>query len=205
MHSIWRILLIIVGIAFPAESPYVQNGRLNSEAVHDAYMESEFQSLKQGLERFLGQSRASITPQDEAIVCKYLGVLYAVDTLTLAKSEGYFNRLLELAPNVQIFDLYPPQRIIDFFERIKGDFQARQQYAENFDALGNPIPSPNQGGDAGKTKKRKAPETRLERKNGSSKWIWWTTGAVVAGGAIGLYIWSQSSPEPQRKVTEVTP
>ncbi len=208
MRFFWSCLLLSTWMGVSAENPFLKGDKLDTEAVSAAYMDAEFESIKKGLENFLKRSGAAIAPEEKAIAFKYLGVIYGADERTVAKSETYFHLMLELAPNIQIIDMYPSDRVKAIFERVKIEFMAKKEYDTKYDAMGNPIHNSGGGGRvtapaSSSPSERKAGSGQIQG-SGGRKWLWWGAGLLAAGAGIALYIWTDSSSEPERNVTEVT-
>jgi hypothetical protein len=171
------------------------NGRLDQTALAKAYKESDWDKVTEVLESYLRRKGDNKVELEERIFAfKYLGTIYAADSLTHTKSESYYNRLLDLSPSVEIFDLYASKKINDFFESVKRDHERSRNYANKFDTYGREQKSPADQGapkDSMPAMVSKQPipqpiparqETRIKDKS-SSAWIWWTVGIAAAAGA----------------------
>jgi hypothetical protein len=195
---LFLLLTLLFQFAAPIEAFGVRrDGKLDQPALSKAYRESEWTPVCNALEGYLNHYEASKIDLDERIFAyKYLGVIYASDSLTHTRAESYFNRLLELSPNIELVDMYASKKIIEFFHEVKRDYQSQVAYSSTYDEFGHKIKSPASSKDSvSKAPPEAAPlqtgpkskQTHQELKK-NNKWVWWTVGAVVTTGVgAGAY------------------
>jgi len=218
-----------MGFSAPAHFGLRQDGTLDQPALAHAYMESDWDLVTTTLESYLrlhGDSRVS--PEERIFAYKYLGVIYAADSLYHSKSESYFTRLLKLSPKVEIFDLFPSKKVDDFFHDVKREYEDQLKYTEHFDSFGHETDKKNgQKGSETTSAKNKSsgdsisafasqqrspkpvPVKNAQReaslKPKSSAWVWWTVGiaATAAAGAGAYYLASQEPGTHVEKEPEI--
>lgn len=94
------------------------DGSLDRPAISKAYFEGESWTVINALEAFRkGSWRA--TRDDSLFLLKYLGATYAADPSTRAKAEDCLGRLVRMAPETDLQDLYLPQSAQALFQQIK--------------------------------------------------------------------------------------
>ncbi len=168
--------------------------RMNSQAIHKAYTESEWEYLKTNLEGVLRTKGDANVPREDRIVAyKYLGVICAADSGSRPKAISYFNRLLDLSPAIELVDLFPSERVIEVFNSVKREKASQAEYVKNHDQFGNLIHKD-------KSKKEETlpmPKPVVSRSDTkSSSWLWWTAGSAIAvGAAVSAFVLIQSEPE----------
>jgi hypothetical protein len=128
-------------------------------------------------------------------------VIYAADTSTRIRAESYFNRLLDLAPNIELIDMYAPPKIVEIFERIKEEKRKDKLYREHFDAYGNPIQPLTSPTTALPGKEKKVPDPKIKQEKSSHAWVWWTIGAAAVGAGVGFYFLGLDHGSGDRTVT----
>ncbi len=156
-------------------------------------MESEFVKVAGALESFRKSNPPSAPKVDWIFTYKYLGVIYASDSTQSVRAEQNFNRLLEVSPNIELVDMFAPQKIQSLFDQVKADFKKRQEYTSRYDDLGMPL----------KQNQDSTPRPLETSRKSNKKWVWWTTaGSIVVAGAA-YFIWSEYIKEPESKFTRV--
>ncbi|MEO7778890.1 MAG: hypothetical protein ABIY63_15260, partial [Fibrobacteria bacterium] len=140
-----------------------RDGKLDQPALSKAYRESEWIPVRNALEGYVNHYEASKIDIDERIFAyKYLGVIYASDSLTRTRAESYFNRLLELSPNIEIVDMYASKKIIDFFHEVKRDYLNQVAYSSTYDEFGHKIKSPGSVNDSVRNPRTDVPAPRTD-------------------------------------------
>jgi hypothetical protein len=192
-------LASITWASAPAGFGIGKDGRLDMPAIRKAYQESEFEKAGAFLEKFLKDRTRAASREDSIFAFKYLGVIYAADSLGQTRSESYFNRLLTISPHIELVDMYVSSRIQAKFDEVKREFRRQADYRSRFDALGNPLPA---GSGEGHATGSGTPATGAgpEVSDGKSRaWIFWTAAlaAVGVGSGVGIYLWSESLDGPK--------
>lgn len=182
---------------------------LHFSEIEKAYRDGELGEVRADLEAFLKERGDAATREELVFSYKYLGVVYAADSAQQPKAESYFHRLLTHSPRIQILDLYPSPRIQEIFQRIQTEFQARTDYAHQFDSFGNPVnPRSNSGNPPSATtpptkaepKKRNTGPTQAQTIDSSKPALWmWIGGMAVVGGGIAAYWWLQREPDAKNQ------
>ncbi|MEO6039345.1 MAG: hypothetical protein ABIQ93_13110 [Saprospiraceae bacterium] len=214
----WRVWLAIGILIFPsiveAGFGFMPDGRIDQAALRGAYVEGEFDKVMNVLEAALKSKRKMTVREDRIFTEKYLGVIYAADSSTYPKAESHFYQVLELAPSIELADMFVSQRVQDFFARVKTDFLKNKSYAESFDQYGNPLaakPSPP-ASVAVKSAEPKPPRPSVPDKavapkkaaavkpsESSRTWLWIGVSAITVGLGTGYYLWSRRPSEPAPK------
>lgn len=195
MMSRYRFILLFLwlGSIVPgaaAEATISKEGRLNMAFLRKAYTEGEFEPVRQTLETFMKKHEQGATRDEKVFSHIYLGVIYAADSSSSVRAEHHFNALLDLAPNIELVDMFIPPKIQHMFDRVKHDFIRAKEYGRKYDALGNPIA---EGGTAEAPAKEAQPATLKKEKPGSY-WALATLGTAAAVGAgVGLYYLAATS------------
>lgn len=186
-------LILTVFLAVSAHAGFGLNpdGTLDTAAIRQAYIESDFDNIKALLETRATDKANPLSRDEKVFAYKYLGVLYAAE-IAKVRAENYFNRLLELSPQIELLDMYTSPSIQDMFLKVKNDFQARSDYARNYDALGNPI---------SKSKRERSADSG--DKKGLRPWVYWTAGAVAVGAGVGTYFLLAGGEEPVNSVRDI--
>jgi tetratricopeptide (TPR) repeat protein len=198
VFSILTLLAIISHVhAAPGFSP---------QSMKQLYKDGEFEKVRAQLESFLKRSDATASREDRILAYKYLGVVYASKQDGIPQAEAYFFRLFDLAPKVQLTELYVSSSVNDLFQKTRERFLSEKQTSSSIDEYGNPIENKNAGqvdpsDTVTKTKEpnRNSPrQTAVTEKKGPSIWPW-MLGAVVVGGGIGLYVMSSEEPDAKKE------
>jgi hypothetical protein len=203
------LVLAMLPISGLSANRMVVNGKLQLDVLNKAFMESDWESVTRELEAFLKSKKTESLPVHDRIAAyKYLGTIYAADSLTRSRAETDFFLLLDLSPDIEIADLYVSNPINDFFHQIKRKHQAQKEYESKFDSYGFPKQSEAQPKPAPLTARppktgsesapKSAPKPAEIREPGGHAWIWWTTGAL-AMAAIGTYLYLAYEEPPENK------
>jgi hypothetical protein len=178
------LLLSGAGLASAADPAINTQGRLNMVLLRQAYTEGEFEPVRQTLENFLKKHEQGATRDEKVFSHIYLGVIYAADSGSGVRAEHHFNALLDLAPNIELVDMFIPPKIQHMFDRVKHDFIRAKEYGRKYDALGNPIAET----DPAKPPEDKPKQATMKKEKRGSYWALVTLGAAAAVGAgVGIY------------------
>jgi hypothetical protein len=221
----WRYALLLVLVFYefgPAATPksnaHGNEGpsairseeSLDQEAIQRLYSNSDWDVVKNQLESYLRRKGDGNVREEERIFAyKYLGVIYAADSLTTARAESYFHRLLDLSPEIDILDMFASKRVNNLFAETKSDHRRRAEYNKNHDRYGKAITSTSSNAkDSSSISKTKAaipfPASRNEKQaaTGNHSWIWWTSGSIIiAGAATAIFLLSTQDENSKTKVT----
>jgi hypothetical protein len=204
LHTLF-LLISSLCVSSHAAFGLLPDGHLDMAAIRKAYMESDFVPVRETLEAFYKAHRRDATRDEKVFTHVYLGVIYAADSIQDAKAESHFNALMDIAPNIELVDMFVPPKIQNIFDRVKHDYLRMKEYGRKYDALGNPLPNASdsaEGKPLSKTPPEKKASMRPERQ--SHAWMWWTAGCIATVGAgVGLYILATSG-SPSDNVTHAT-
>lgn len=169
------------------------DGHLDQGNLREAYKTGDFEKVRASLENFRKNGLDNAIREDQIFTNKYLAVIYAADSTTINRAESYFNLVLEIAPNIELADMFVSRRVQDIFDRVKNDFERNRKYTSQFDQFGNAIKSlPPETVKPATTAIPNSPKIK-EEKSASRKWLWIGTTLVAVGAGTGLYLLSQSS------------
>ena len=210
MHSVLNKLILFLSVPAIAFGAFgvAPDGHLDKKTLSSAYQESEFEPVRVSVEKYLKQKGDAATREDKIFAFKYLGVIYASDSSSRIRAESYFNRLLDLAPNIELIDMYVSPKIMEIFENIKNERRRNEEYRQKFDAFGNPIkpsiaPSPNSSAKDQDKLPTDAPLTKakIQKQESNMNWLWWTIGGVaVVGAGVGYYMMNNEQASPGRTI-----
>lgn len=210
-----------LGHSAPSQFGISRDGKLDQPAIARAYKESDWDQVTGALEGYLRRHGDSkVSPEERIFAYKYLGVIYAADSLSRSKAESYFTRLLNLSPKVEILDLFASKKVNELFDQMKFDHDRRSKYSQQFDSYGRESnPSLSSMGQPSPTSFDQSPldsiptiaiHTRLPQpvpvrptresslKTKSKAWVWWTVGiAAAAGAGAGIYYLSSQDTGPK--------
>jgi len=204
-------------LLFAAYLPTLGAPKLDYTKVKGLYKEGEFEKVRDELETFLKKADSHASREDKITAYKYLGVIYGSKPGGKPQSETYFFRLFDLAPKVNLTELYVSSSVDQIFRDTRERFIAEKQSSGSVDEFGNPkIDDDTQGeqmtmaaqkgkaSDSLGIKESKAPiknEPKSQPKLGQKKMkVWpWVLGAAVVGGGVGVYLMtSQAQPEEHK-------
>lgn len=202
------LILVMLPLSGMAADHVVVNGKLRLDALNKAFMESDWENVTRELEAFLKSGKKETLPvQDRIAAYKYLGTIYAADTLTRSRAETDFFLLLDLSPDIEIADLYVSNSINDFFQEIKRKHRAQKEYESKFDSYGfpkQPVGQPKATPVAGNPG-NPVPKPAQIRESGGHAWIWWATG-TLAMAAVGTYLYlSYQEPPANKRISAAIP
>jgi hypothetical protein len=189
LTNCWLLGMCLVQVLHAAPD---KQQKIDPEAIHKAYTESDWEQIKTNLEGVLRkQGDANVSREERILAYKYLGVICAADSTSRPKAISYFNRLLDLSPNIEIVDLFPSEKVTEIFNATKREKESQTQYMKNHDRFGNALtPQPSS-----RTQSLPMP-ARATPKAESSNWLWWTAGSALAvGAAVSTYVMVQSGTE----------
>ena len=213
-HFIWILAL------FCAYLPAFAGPKLDNAKVKALYKDGEFEMIREELEIFLKSADSDASREDRITAYKYLGVVYGTKLGGKPQAETYFFRLLDLAPIVNLTELYVSSSVDQIFRDTRERFIAEKQSASAVDEFGNPktvvdaqaYPMARPKGKQTDSLARFATKTPIKNKpkaqpNLSDKKVkvWpWVLGAAVVGGGVGLYLMT-SQATPEKNQTLVAP
>jgi hypothetical protein len=216
--SAYRLhILAFFGLVFSVLSVLAES-KLDLGKIKTLYKDAEFENVRISLEDFLRKSNATASREDNVSAYKYLGVIYASKPGGRPQAEAYFFRLLDIAPKVNLTELYVSSSVNEVFIETRNRFISEKQSANAVDEFGNnrgqDVTSKDDQGDAmalvanqsgsigsSEQKGNKAP-IKNEPRNSQTMQnkrlsIWpWILGATVLGGGIGLYVLTSQEKEP---------
>jgi hypothetical protein len=216
IRSLFLSICLFLAFSSVFAAPALQSGPLSQ--VKQLYKDGEFEKVRTQLEAFLKHSDASASREDRILAYKYLGVVYASKPDGTPQAEAYFFRLFDLAPAVQITELYVSSTVNDVFKKTRERFISETQSSGAVDEFGNPLVkgnSPkNEDGDAmvratsknatkdslrepiTKAPIRNTPNSQASLQTKKPK-IWpWILGAAVVGGGVGVYLLTSQESQP---------
>jgi hypothetical protein len=183
---------------------------IQQDAILKAYSESDWDQVTSQLEAYLRlHGDANVSKEERIFAYKYLGVVFAADTVTKARAESYFHRLLDLAPEIEILDMFASKKVTDLFDNLKAEHQKRLDYKKSHDQYGQVVgTTPSSGFDSLRTQRHSKtiplPAKVGPKKDGGHAWVWWTAGTAVTAGAItGIYLLTSQSSE-SKTLTQTT-
>lgn len=190
--------------------------QLSYPAIKKLYLEGELERIRVTLETFLKENAGAAQTNDRIFAYKYLGVIYATEPEGYPVAETYFYRLLRLAPNAHLSDLYVSSAVQGLFEKTQERFRKERRDISEYDEFGNPrdkggagkgladnpgkrdsLGSPNAGRPTEPVPK---PRVRPDSKTKSMVWPWVAGGVAIT--AIGGYIW-YANQEKGKKVIPI--
>jgi hypothetical protein len=199
------VLGLLVCLSAAAEVAISPEGRLNMAVVRKSYTEGEFEPVRQTLETFLKKYERTATRDEKVFSHIYLGVIYAADSSSGVRAEHHFNALLDLAPNIELVDMFIPPKIQHMFDRVKGDFMRAQEYGRKYDALGNPIVEPSEKGD-GSSAQEGPKQASFKKEKRGSIWALAALGTAAAVGAgVGIYYMASADDGGKKNPGSDTP
>ena len=161
---------------------------LDTSAIHALYMDGEFESAIEQLER---ASREGLLKShtDSVFAYKHLGVMYAARYETMERGKNYMYRLLTIEPTVRILDMYASEMIYMIFRNVKAEFEIRTARPQDSLAVGT---SSFRTDSIREGSPRKVRQRRV--------WPYWTAGALVlAGAAVTAYFLVQDDSPPAKR------
>jgi hypothetical protein len=203
---------IWVMLFFCAYLPAFSGAKLDYARVKSLYKDGEFEVIREELERFLKNANSNASREDLITAYKYLGVVYGSKLGGKPQSETYFFRLLDLAPMVNLTELYVSSSVDQIFRDTRERFISEKQSSSAVDEYGNPktaedtkidpmAKAANKGKQADSlarlatktpTKNTSQTQPRISEKKVK---VWpWVLGAAVVGGGVGLYLMTSQSP-----------
>jgi hypothetical protein len=201
LRNLTFTLLLLLAASFS----WAAKTGINQDAIQKAYSDSDWDLVKNQLEGYLKKhGDANVSKEERIFAYKYLGVICAADSVTQARAESYFHRLLDLSPEIDIVDMYASKRVGELFRTVKNEHQGRIDYQQKHDKYGQVVVAPNSqptslsdSMPAPRHRETMPLPAKASPKNAKSHaWLWWTTGTAVTAGAIaGIYVLSSQSSE----------
>jgi hypothetical protein len=165
-------------------SPVTPHPILDTAAIHALYMEGEFESATEQLERAIGEGLLK-SHADSVFAYKHLGVMYAAKYETTERGKNFMYLLLTIEPSVKILDMYASEMIYMIFRNVQAEYLLR---------TGRPNDSTAQ---VAKDSSKGGPSIKANR---SRAWPYWAAGALaLAGAGTAAYFLSQDDPAPSKK------
>ncbi|MFC1586148.1 hypothetical protein ACFL5V_11415 [Fibrobacterota bacterium] len=172
----------------------LEDGSLNREEIQKLYFDGEFEPVAAALEQFR-KINPQASEEDRIFMYKYLSVVYAANSETRDKAESYMYQLLKLVPAVDLMDMYISDSIKAIFNKVKTEYQARNQPAapkeqkKQSDPVVVKKPDPAPAPQAPAEKEADKPEP-------NRRWIWWTAGGLAVAGAVTAFVLLSGDEEP---------
>jgi hypothetical protein len=116
-----RLLLLLT---LPCASAFASlglrtDGHLDMPELNQAYLDGEKPEVRTILEGFLKHHPDDVTREEKMFTHLYLGVLWAYDSLAMARSASHFEALLQLDPAADPGDLPMPLVVRNYFVKVK--------------------------------------------------------------------------------------
>ncbi len=204
----WPIL--VAGLSIPlslAGATPASKAKIDRSHIQDLYHAGELKAIESKLVGLLKQ-RPVLSKSDSIFVYKYVGVALAADSLSKPLAKDYLYKLLALAPDVDIIDMYVSDGIYALFTDVRKEFLTRSKYVQSKTAIESGKSNAIDDTLSQPVKPRTAnASTRAQPADRSNKrWLFWTLGgAAVAGGAIALYLLTQTAASAPRDTISNAP
>jgi hypothetical protein len=199
----WRIAIAgtLVSLSFATAAPSVS---IDRDHIQELYHAGELKSIETQISALL-KRRPTLSKSDSIFAYKYQGVVLAADTLSKLLAKDYFYKLLTLAPDVDIIDMYVSEGIYALFTDVRREFLARSKYVQSKTSIEAGIGKNKSENEVDTLVQPVKPRTaslpqRVQKPDNSSKqWLYWSLGGTVVSGAlVGLYFMSQEQEPPKR-------
>jgi hypothetical protein len=95
------------------------DGHLDMPELNQAYLDGEKPEVRSVLEGYLAQHPSDVTRDEKMFTHLYLGVLWAHDSLAMARAARHFEALLRMDPEADPGDLPMPLTVRNFFVQVK--------------------------------------------------------------------------------------
>jgi hypothetical protein len=192
-HWLWILWILC------AHAPAFPGTELDNAKIKTLYQDGEFEKVREELEDFLKQGNAEASREDRITAYKYLGVIYGSKPGGKPQSETYFFRLFDLAPRVNLNELYVSSSIDQIFRETRERFVAEKLSSSSVDEFGNPkVLADSKSSVQHQTKPRqKVTEKPIK--------VWpWVLGAAVIGGGISVYFLTSGAPSERQNTLEAS-
>ena len=201
MKIILVLPLLLIGLA-SARLGLRPDGKLDINYLRETYQDGEVETVRNVLESYR-KKRENVADMEEKIfLYKYLGVIYAADSLERNKAENCFNQLLVLSPSIELTDMYASTKIQSIFQEVKQEYLRNREYQSHFDAFGHPltVPAPDSTAKAATAKDSTQSSNQtaavFEAPKHNRKWLWWGAGLAAAAVGTGVVLWvAQEDPK----------
>lgn len=110
-----------------SKSQPVKKDTLDRTRIHAEYGDGNFETVLKLLEDYRTQHK-EFRPLDSLFVAKYLGVVYASNPATREKGKYWLYRMLQIAPNADVMDMYVGEEVDRTFEKVRQEFIVRRNY-----------------------------------------------------------------------------
>jgi hypothetical protein len=120
-YMLTRLLLLLSLPCAPAFAALGirADGHLDMSELNQAYLDGEKPEVRSVLEGFLKHHPADVTRDEKMFTHLYLGVLWAKDSLAMARAARHFEALLRIDPEADPGDLPMPLAVRNFFVQVK--------------------------------------------------------------------------------------
>lgn len=117
-HRIFFLILTNAMLHFVAAAP---STAFDFNRVHGFYRNGDFDKVIHDLEGFV-KSRRKCTQAESIFVEKHLAVVYAANPATRELGRYHMHRLLDLAPNSELIDMFVGEEVDGVFEKVRKEF-----------------------------------------------------------------------------------
>ncbi|MEO7423607.1 MAG: hypothetical protein ABI036_00370, partial [Fibrobacteria bacterium] len=116
----------VSGAANPLDSisPSVPMPSLNQKAIHDEYMNGNFEAVLTRIETFR-KNNPDHSREDSLFIARHLGVVLAADPRTVEAAKYWMHRTLMLSPEADLSGMYASEAIERMFREMKEEEEAR--------------------------------------------------------------------------------
>jgi hypothetical protein len=104
--------------------PALQIPRLDQKAVHDEYMNGNFEAVLKRIEAFRKET-PDHSREDSVFIARHLAVVLAADPRTVEAGKYWMHRLLLLSPGADLTGMYASEAIERMFGEMKDEEEAR--------------------------------------------------------------------------------
>jgi hypothetical protein len=106
------------------------DGHLDMPELNQAYLDGEKPEVRSVLEGYLRRHPADVSRDEKIFTHLYLGVLWAQDSLAMARAASHFEALLRMDPEADPGDLPMPLAVRNFFVQVKRGSRERPSPTE---------------------------------------------------------------------------
>jgi hypothetical protein len=126
---IFGILLIFAAVAVAADTrsvvtPEPALPQLNQKAVHDEYINGNFEAAVARIEAFRKRN-PDYSRGDSIFIARHLAVILAADPRSVEAGKYWMHRLLLLSPDADLSGMYASEAIERMFGEVKDEDDAR--------------------------------------------------------------------------------
>ncbi len=117
-HRILFLILTSATLYFVVAAPATP---FDFNRVHGFYRNGDFEKVIHDLEGFV-KSRRKCTQAESIFVEKHLAVVYAANPATRELGRYHMHRLLDLAPNSELIEMFVGEEVDGVFEKVRKEF-----------------------------------------------------------------------------------